>query len=340
VIVVITNEAGFIPDCLGSLLGQDQPDYEVIVVDNASTDGGPELIEREYARVRLIRNASNLGYVGANNVGFAAASGSVLAVVNPDTRMEPGWLRGLVDAVSDPAIGLATSQALLYDEPGLVNACGNDVHVSGLGFCHGLGRPRDSVRAGPVAAVSGCGFAIRRDVLDAIGGFDEMFWAYVEDTDLSFRARLAGYQIAYAPASVLFHRYALRMRPAKFFHIERNRRLLLWKNLRVSTLVLLAPALLLGELMMWAFALLRGPAYLREKARADAWLIRERKRWRRARAGAQALRKVGDRDLLPWLTARLDPAQVVGEGGVGRAIGAVATFAFAIAAAPARLLAR
>lgn len=341
-IVVCTNERAYLLDCLPSLLGQDHPDFEVLVVDNASTDGSPELVERDFPAVRLVRNAANLGYVGANNAGFREARGALLVVVNPDTEAAPGWLSALDRGLAaHPEAGLATSRIALFDRRELLNTCGNVVHVTGIGFCRGLNRPLGSYpEPGPVASVSGCAFAIRREVLEEIGGFDEDFFAYVEDTDLSLRAALAGYSCLYVPDSVIYHRYALRMRPQKFFFLERNRLLLLLKHLRPGTLAALLPALLAGEFLTGGFALLRGPGYVAAKLRAWGWIARNRGRIRAGRARVQALRRVPDSQLLALLTPVLPGDQLLGGGRVAALLAGAATAVFSVLYGFARLVVR
>jgi GT2 family glycosyltransferase len=342
IIVVATNERHHLVDLLPSVAAQTYPTFEVLIVDNGSTDGTPEYVELNFPTFRVVRNAANLGYLRANNRGFDAARGDVLVVLNPDTQVELDWLAELVATLErHPEAGLATSRILMYYERDQINACGNDIHVTGLAFCRGLGRPRRSYEdEKPVAAISGCSFAIRRSVLEAIGPFDESLNPYLEDTDLSWRARLAGYSILYAPRSIVYHKYALRMRPQKFAYLEENRHIVLAKTLRWRTLLVLAPALLLAELMIWSFAILRGRAYLAAKCRAywrllSAWpdVLRRRQRM-------QALRRVEDKDLLPLLSVRIPLDELLGSTGTASVLGTFANAWFALVVAIARLLVR
>jgi len=212
VIIVNTNELHHLRRCLPSVLNQRYREYEVLVVDNASTDGSVEYVEREFPQVKVIRNSANLGYVGANNVGFEHATGEYLVVLNPDTEVEVDWLRELVLTLkNNPSAGLATSKILIMDDPQRINTCGNEITFAGITVCRGLGRPADTYdRLEAVSAVSGAAFAIKRSVLEHIGHFDESFFIYYEDTDLSLRAALAGYDCIYVPTSVVYHKYAFR----------------------------------------------------------------------------------------------------------------------------------
>ena len=311
VIIVNTNERDHLKRCLPSVLGQQYGEYEVLVVDNASTDGSVEVVGREFPQVKLIRNAANLGYVGANNVGFEHATGEVLVVLNPDTRVEPNWLWELVLALeSTPSAGLATSKILMMDDPQRINTCGNEITFAGITVCRGLGQPADRYdRLEVVSAVSGAAFAVKRSVLGQIGPFDQSFFIYYEDTDLSLRAALAGYDCLYVPTSVVYHDYAFRFSAWKCFLQERNRLFSWLKVFRWGTLAALLPALLLAEIMAWGYALLQGAGHVRSKAQSYAWLVKNRRQIAEARRQTQALRRVGDRHLLRRLSHRLTMAE-------------------------------
>jgi GT2 family glycosyltransferase len=308
VIIVSYNSRAHLEGCLESVCAPLPPGCEVIVVDNASSDGSAEAVEGAFPQVCLLRTAQNLGYGGGNNLGASAAQGEYLAFLNPDTVVEPGWLEALIAALkADPQAGLATSKILLLREPGKINTCGNDIHISGLTLCRGAGRAREAYpEIEEVNAVSGAAFLIRRALFETLGGFDPAFFMYLEDTDLSLRARLAGWRCLYVPGSVVYHDYTLRFGPCKTFYQERNRYMILLKNLRPRSLLALAPALLLAELVVWGFVLLRRPDQARGKLEAYAWVVRHWGEIRQARRRAKGLRKICDRDLLSAHVSRLD----------------------------------
>src|SRR5262249_40202839 len=154
-----------------------------------------------------------------------------LVVVNPDTEAAPTFVEALVDTLErHPRAGLVTAQVVYFDDRTTINTCGTDVQLSGVSYCRRLGRRTSACTADEeVAAISGCGFAARRSVIRELGGFVEELFLYVEDTDLSLRARLAGYEVWHASGAVLYHKYDVKMTPRKFFYLERNRWLmLLW----------------------------------------------------------------------------------------------------------------
>ena len=338
VVVVSWNSRADLPECLDSLRRQSQPNFEVILVDNGSTDGTAEYVRTEHPWVRLHQLDTNLGYAAGNNAGFARATGEYLVVLNPDTEVEPDFVAGLLEAIDKPGMGLATSRICLFDDRSLINTCGNDIHISGLGFCRGLYEPKvEFEESGVVPSISGCAFMIRRAALDRIGGFDADYFVYAEDSDLSLRAALAGFGIAYAPRSIVYHKYALRMNALKFYYLERNRRLTLLKNLSRRTRAALFPATVATALLMWLYALTHGPAYIAAKWRATRWIWANRRVIQQKRRKARAVRRVSDRDVARLLSSALPADQVIGRGRVGHLLGLPVNAAYWLLAVPLRL---
>jgi len=306
VVIVTYNNRDDIDACLGSLQTH-SPDAEIIVVDNLSSDGTLDHIRQQYPRVRAVSAGRNGGFGAGANIGARLATGTSLVFLNPDTEVKDAWLTPLIAALEDDSsVGLVTPTVLLKGTANRVNACGNDVHLTGLAFCAGLHHeaPPRSDPARPVAAISGAAFAIRRELWEQLGGFDERFFMYLEDTDLSLRARRLGYTILHVPASRVWHDYRVSVSAAKLYHLERNRLLMLRKNLAPATLALLSPALLLTELLTWTFCLRQGDAaYTRAKWRSYRRLWRER---REPRAAAPAPDpRHADRAVLGSLGSRL-----------------------------------
>jgi GT2 family glycosyltransferase len=319
VVIVNMNGIHHLKRCLPTVLNQRYGEYEVLLVDNGSTDGSAEYVEREFPQVRVIRNSANLGYAGANNVGFKHGSGEYLAVLNPDTEVEAHWLRELILALENaPLAGLATSKILQLDSPELVSGCGNEMHYTGLTLGRGMGMGSEIFReVEEVTAISGASFCVAKDVFGMLDGLDADFFLYMEDTDLSLRARLAGYKILHVPQSVVYHDYVLHFGPKKTFYQERNRYLMLLKNLRWGTLLMLLPALLLAEVVTWGYVLLRERKHLTNKLRAYRWVAAHWSDITRKRRQVQALRQTRDRDLVSQCAYRLEYEQT-GDGVLTR----------------------
>jgi len=208
VIVLSWNGMDYLEDCLNAVLSQDYPDFEVIVVDNGSTDGSADFVAQHFPRVRLIRNERNLGFAAGNNVGLRAATGDVLVLLNQDTVVRPGWLAALVNALEDKAVGVAGCK-ILYPDGKTIQHAGGWIEWP-LGVPHHYGRgERDTGQwdvPRPVEYVTGAAMAFRRDVLEQVGFLDEEFWpTYFEDADFCLQARKAGHKIWYTPEATLTH---------------------------------------------------------------------------------------------------------------------------------------
>jgi GT2 family glycosyltransferase len=311
IVIVNTNELHHLRRCLPAIFRQAYGNYEVLVVDNVSTDGSLDWVAGNFPAVRIIRNERNLGYAGANNVGFRHAQGELIAVLNPDTEVDPQWLDQIVAALEDhPRVGLATPKVVQMDHPDRINACGNDVTFTGLTFCRGLDVPAgEYAEVERVPAVSGAAFVIRREVLEEIGPFDESFFIYFEDTDLSLRALLAGYECLVVPQALVRHKYIFKLSPRKCFYQERNRYVALLRLFRWPTLVALLPSLALSELIVWCYLVLRGPRAMWAKLRSYFSVLAAVPQIVRQRRKVQALRRVSDREILARLGSRLTLAQ-------------------------------
>lgn len=333
-IIVAYNSRAYLGPCIESILDEIGPHDEIIVVDNGSRDGSAHFVRSHYPQVRVICG-ENVGYAGGNNRGAAAARGQYLVFLNPDTVLHPGSLAALlVPLRAETDVALTTACVVHMRRPELINTCGNTLHYTGLAYCRGANRPRtDYLVACEVDAVSGAAFAIRRAVFEELGGFDEQFFMYVEDTDLSLRARLAGYRCVYVPDAVVEHDYHPAYSPAKAFYLERNRHLMLLKNVSRAMYVRMLPGLLLGEIVTWGFTLLQGPRYWAVKLRVYGWLWRERAAIQEARRRTRACRRCSDRQVWGRLTYRLEFEQLS-----GRHLARLAALAFHPAFWTARLL--
>jgi GT2 family glycosyltransferase len=229
VVIVNFNGEDLLPECLESLRSQTCRDFEVILVDNNSSDGSAALVEARYPEVKLVRNSDNLGYGGGNNAGIAVATGTYIALLNNDTATDPRWLERLVaPAVNDPTVGMCASKILNYYDRGVIDNTGLLMYRDGV--ARGRGRlERDTgqyEREEEIFFPSGCACLFRREVFDREGGFDEDFFLYVDDVDMGLRARWAGWRCVYAPGAVVYHKYSATTEAystLKAFLVERNR---------------------------------------------------------------------------------------------------------------------
>jgi GT2 family glycosyltransferase len=231
------NGARLLPTCLDSLNRQTYADFEVIVVDNASTDDSRELISRGYPAVRVVRLDSNRGFAGGVNAGIRAAIGQIIVLLNNDTEAEATWLQELVGALqADPHAGMAASKLRLFDERDKLHSAGDFYRVDGVPGNRGVweidrGQYDDPATAPPVFGACAGAAAYRRELLERIGDFDEDLVSYCEDVDMNWRAQLAGYGCVYAPRAIVYHHLsATGGGPRASYFVGRNVILVLVKD--------------------------------------------------------------------------------------------------------------
>ena len=259
--VVVPNWNGrrFLDRCFTALRRQTFDDLNLVLVDNASGDGSVEFVQGRFPEVEIVRLTRNTGFATAMNAGIRRARTPYIAFLNNDTEPDERWLEQLLACLErHPQAAAATSKVLMLDRPGTLDDTGNFLARSLLPYARGHGE----ADAGQydveeqVFSPSGAAALWRAAVLDEIGLFDESFFAYYEDVDLGFRARLAGYECWYAPAAVVLHQRGGSGGDDGFtlYHHVRNRWLMLAKDAPAALLVRRLPLIAAGEMTWWSRA--------------------------------------------------------------------------------------
>lgn len=231
VVIVNFNGGAMVLKAVASALAQTIAGrLEILVVDNASTDGSDVEISRLYPdSVRLIRSVKNLGFAGGNNLAFLQASGKYLLLLNNDAVAEPAWAQELIAAAElNKNIGMCTPRILCDPDTRLLDNAGTLMYADGLNRSRGHLQAAAGLYERPEEALiaSGCAGLYLREPVLALGGFDEDFFAYGDDTDLGLRLRLAGYGCLYVPSALVRHRQSAStgaLSLQKIYWIERNR---------------------------------------------------------------------------------------------------------------------
>jgi GT2 family glycosyltransferase len=242
VVIVNWNGKHHLPDCLGSVRRQTFRDFEVILVDNGSTDGSAAWVWEEHPEVRLVALPDNRGFCGGNNAGIRVAQGEYIALLNNDTEVEPDWLGALVRQMqADPSLAACDSKILYFDQRETIWSAGAVYTIAGSCEWRGHGQPDATiVEPAEVFTANACSALYARRVLDEIGVLDEDFFAGYEDVDWSFRAHLRGYRIVNVPASRVYHKVSATHQvnsPAYVYHGQRNVAAVFVKNMPTPLLL-------------------------------------------------------------------------------------------------------
>ena len=211
VIVVNKNGRHHLADCFQSLVAQTYSNFEIILVDNDSVDDSVPYVQANFPQVQIICLETNAGFAAGNNIGIQATEAPWIATLNNDTKVDSNWLTELaLAAQSNERVGMCASKMLFYDRPHLINSTGICVDRAGIAWDRRGGEADDEREeaAVPVFGPSAGAALYRRSMLNEIGLFDEDYFAYLEDVDLAWRARLVGWRCLYAPTAVVYHRHS------------------------------------------------------------------------------------------------------------------------------------
>lgn len=278
VVIVNWNGGELLQRCVADLARQTCMPHEVIVVDNASSDGSAQAVAAAFPSVRVVEAGSNLGFAAGNNLAarLAAPDSSWIALLNPDAFPEPTWLQALLDAaLGNPEFAIFGSRLVDAQSRELLDGIGDSYHLSGLVWREAHGQPVQPDLLVQKEIFSTCAAAglYRRDVFDAIGGFDEDYFCYVEDVDLGFRYRLLGHRCLYVPGSVVYHVGSALTGKRSDFCIYHGHRNLVWtfvKDMPAPLFWPLLPLHLVLNLFSLAYFTLQGQGKAIWRAKRDA----------------------------------------------------------------------
>ncbi|MFI5386136.1 MAG: glycosyltransferase family 2 protein [Fimbriimonadales bacterium] len=301
IIVLNFNGRSYLQGCLDSVKAQDYPSFEIVLVDNASTDGSVDFIRERYPEVRLVCGKTNLGFAGGNNTGVDVAAHDLIVLVNNDVVVEPGWLRGLVQGVLEPDVAIASSLVrtvgipeLFYERNGTVSLLGQNVMLA-------FEDPRD------LFSCTGCSLIFRKSEFGR--PFDPDYFAYAEDVYLSLRARFAGRRVRHVPDSRLLHfggGTSSRERASLVAFLQERNRILNdliffgpWTRIRLSPYF---AANVIGKTLI---GLLKTPRSVPGYWSAYGWLLTHPRVIARKRKALLTAKTVPDRDVLRVMSCKL-----------------------------------
>lgn len=322
----------FLEESYGSLKKQTYP-FKLFIVDNASTQESQKFIQQTAPEAKLIINEGekinqgNNGYALGNNQAFKAATEQnfdYVVAANMDTAFDKNWLKNLVEAANKyKDAGAVQAKMMMHEDKNKINSTGNRLHFLGFGYCEDYGECDTNIRLPRMALrgmhtnntndvvkeinyASGCSVLYKLEVLKQIGMYDESYFMYHEDTDLSWRIWQAGYKVILAPKAIMYHKYEFNRSIMQFYYMERNRFLTMATNYKWGTLILITPACLLMELGLFLYSIKNKLWKTKLKV---YWYFINPLHWLKIyknRIIKQHSRRVGDRQIVKEFSGKLE----------------------------------
>ena len=300
IIILNYNANQLILDCIESITKTNYENFEIIVVDNASTDNSHIKCKEKFEKIRLIENEKNLGYCEGNNVGIKNAKGELIVILNPDTIVHPDWLSELIRVYNEHGEALYQPKHLSLNEKSVIMSTGNMMHIFGFGYAREKGK-KDVNQYNEIEQIgyaSGTCLFAPVSVLNKVGLLDPFIFLYHDDLDLGWRAAQLGIKSYYVPSSIIYHAesYSLKWNSEKFFWLERNRKYCLLTHYSKDTYSKISSTLALVDLLIWLFYFSKG--FLGSKIRAELDIRRNKKKISERYEQLENRKKISDKDLV------------------------------------------
>ena len=307
----------YLEEAWQSLMLQDYPKdkYYIYIVDNASSQESFSYLSNNYSEAKILSREDG-NYAAANNLGANTAISDgcdYIVICNMDTVFEKDWLKELVvSADNNKEAGIIQSKILLYDkeikDSKKINTLGNNLHFLGFGLVSSYGEDDEKISDynNKFTYASGCSLLIKKEVFEKIGGYNEEFYMYHDDVELSLKARLLGYDIILAPKSVLYHKYEFSRSIRMLYYMERNRLLTLFLFYNTRTLALIALAIIISELGLLIYSLFNSWLVTKLKVYKYFFSFKNIATIRRERKKIKSLKKISDKELFSFVSANLE----------------------------------
>jgi len=263
-IVVLNYNAGkLLDDCISSIYKTEKVNFELILVDNASTDKTYRECIQKFPDVKLIENKKNLGYCEGNNVGIRASKGNFVVVLNPDTVVNPTWLYELIRVYQENGEGIYQPKILATTDHDMLLSSGQFIQLFGFGYSRGKGEKhvQENNNIEKISYASGTCLFTSKAILQQLDYFDPFLFAYHDDLDLCWRAAMLGICSFYVPTSIIFHPiegYSFKWSKFKFYLMERNRQYCILTHFSKTSYLKMLPSLILIDFAVSLFYLKKG----------------------------------------------------------------------------------
>ena len=300
VIVLNYNAGDLLLNCVDSVFKSTYPNFEVIIVDNLSTDNSHVRCKEKFKKIQLIENEKNLGYCEGNNVGIKSAKGEFILILNPDTIVDPDWLNELFRAYQKHGEALYQPKHLSLKEKSTIMSTGNMMNVFGFGYAREKGE-KDVNQHNTIEQIgyaSGTCLFVPSSIFKKVGLLDPFIFLYHDDLDFGWRAAQLGIKSYYVPSSVIYHAesYLLRWNAKKFFWLERNRKYCLLTHYSKETYAKMRSSLFLVDLCVWIFYLSKG--FLAAKIKAELDIYRNKDAIKIRYNQLEKIKIVSDKELI------------------------------------------
>lgn len=312
IVIVGYNNQKDLPGCLKSIYKSSYKDFNVVFVDNKSEDNSVDYVKKTYPQAIVIENGNNDGFSKGNNIGIKKAielGSKYIFILNPDTEIDKDCLQLLIKE-SDQKCILQPLVLLHKNGKGtdFVNTSGGTLHFLGFSYCCDYKVNKEKIKNMIIPVASGAAFFATTQMFLEVGSFDENFFMYHEDVDLSWRARLKGYDVKLISNALIWHKYSFSRNKKKMFFTERNRWLFIFKNYSLKTILLLLPILIINDLFVCLLALKDGWLIYKIQSIVSVFMLHHKTLLNRR--NIQKNRAVSDKDLKKFFSTNLNFSEV------------------------------
>lgn len=315
VLILGYKSIDYLEEAIPSLLDQSYKNYEVWFADNNSKDGSVEYLNKKFPKIKTFQFDKNGGYAGGNNrlmkMAFEKRAEFSL-VLNADTKSDKHLISNLVDTYQNQSkhnkVGLVQPVVMLYDKPNKINSIGNVIHYLGFGYCGGYMSEKIPKTDKDIISVSGTAMLISKKYYQDVGLFDEDFFMYNEDQDYSWRGLMVDYKHIVSVKSKIWHKYSFSKNKDKWYHSEKNRLMMIYKNYENKTLLKLIPILIFNEIAMLVYSLFDG--WFTQKIKSYSYLYKNKVNIKRKKKEIQLMRSIDDDRIVKTFESKLNFIEV------------------------------
>ena len=328
IIIVNYNAGQFLLDCVESVFLSNYSNFEVIVVDNVSTDNSHKQCKEKFKQIHLIENKKNLGYCEGNNIGIRYAKGDYIVILNPDTQVSSNWLNEFLIAYEKCGDGLFQGKNISMDDEKILRSTGNIIQLFGFGYARDKGK-KDSGQREKIEEInyaSGTCLFTSKLIMDKIGLFDPFLFLYHDDLDLGWRASCLNIKSFFVPTVKIKHvsSYSLKWSAQKFYWLERNRKYCILTHYSSSTRKKMFFPLLIVDMMTFFFYL--GKGMIKAKIKADLEILKNQKIIKKRYDELEKIKIVSDKILIKQFSETVSIPEDVSEGLTGKYFNKILAF--------------